>query len=328
VKELERELQAFEELGGEIRVFIDKDFRPGRGLDPMAPLSESLQSEIAHSAILTVLMTPKYLASQWCRQELDWWIASQAEHKLGHEGRIAVARVWPTGTQGWPEGLVDRDGHELLGQFFYGREKSEVRPQPYSWPMVTSETVGDFRDALLDFVGNIRVRLIKIKAELGERKRVEEEKQRLNANSGQIIYLHGRATQHRQWDRVNRELEDAGYTVLPLAPESVESDPERIQTTRTLRIETMSGCEAVLLLGTEDVRALSADLVVVGRLDRHQALARSNRLLPCGVADIVGACKQSPQWSRKAANLGVAWFDASQPPWTPKIRDWLREAAQ
>jgi hypothetical protein len=327
VRELERELQAFDDLGPHIRIFVDQGHRPGHHLDPMVPLTDGLLVEIAHSAILTILMTPTYLGSAWCRQELDWWLRSQGPHQLGHEGRIAVARVWPTGAEVWPQGLLDREGHELVGHFFYNRTTSAIRPQPYSWPMVTSKTVGAFRDALLDFVGNIRVRLLKVKGELEDRLRAEEDKRRLAAHSGQVIYLHGRESQSKQWDRVNRDLEDEGYIVLPLVPEPLESDPRRMRAAQQNRIDTMSGCEALMLLGTEDMGALSADLVVIGRLDRHQAVARSNRILPCGVADTVGALKHAPQWSRKAAHLGIDWFDASKTGWTPQIRDWLQAAA-
>ena len=328
VVELERELKAFDELGAEVRIFIDQHYRPGRGIDPMSPLNDTLQQEIGDAAILAVLMSPKYLSSAWCRQEREWWLRSQAQYKIGHEGRIAVARIWPTDGQGWPSGLVDSEGNELVGHFFYDRRKSDVRPQPFSWPMVTSVTVGDFRDALLSFVGNVRARLLKIKTDLDERSRLELEKKTLRADGGQVIYLHGRPAQHESWDKVGRDLEEQGYTVLPLAPETLESDPSRIREVQQLRIETMSGCEAVMLLGTDDARALSADLVVIGRLDRHQAVARSNRILPCAVADTAGVFKQSPQWSRKAANLGIDWFDASQADWIPQVRDWLHRAAQ
>jgi hypothetical protein len=115
--------------------------------------------------------------------------------------------------------------------------------------------------------------------------------------------------------------------VFPLQPEHVQSDPRKIGETQNERIATMSGCDAVLLLGSNDVPALTADLIVIGRLDRHQAIARSSRSLPCGVIDTVGVVRHKPDWSRKARNLGVDWFDASVPSWTPQIRAWLRGAA-
>lgn len=326
VRELERELKAFPDIGGHISLFRDEDHRPGHGIDPMAPMSDTLQQEVAASAILAILMTPQYLGSKWCRQELEWWTEAQKVHGLAHEDRIAVARVWPTETA-WPAGLIDRDGNPYIGQHFYERAKAEIRPQPFSWPNVTNETMGPFREALLDFVGHLRVRLREIRKELESREARESERQRLAARAGQVLYLHGRNVHAPAWDRVHRELEDGGYTVFPLQPEEVASDPRRIRETQMERIARMSACDAVLLLGTDDEPALQTDLVVVGRLDRHEAIARSNRSLPCGVIDTAGVVRQQPVWSRKAKSIGVDWFDASSSPWTPLLQTWLEGAA-
>jgi hypothetical protein len=127
---------------------------------------------------------------------------------------------------------------------------------------------------------------------------------------------------------VYRELENNHYTVFPIKPEEVGRDPKKIQELRGTRIDIMSGCDAVLLLGTQDTNALMADLGVVGRLDRQEAIARYNRPLPCGVVDISGLVYQEPDLPRKAKNLGVDWFDASVPPWTPKIQMWLHGAVE
>jgi hypothetical protein len=327
VRELELELRAFFDLGAEIKIFLDQNQRPGQGVDPMAPLTAGLKSEVAASAILAVLMTPQYVGSHWCKQEREWWVEAQRDFGLPHHKRIAVARVWSTGETPWPEHLVDSDGHQYLGHTFFDASNADVRPQPYSWPNVDENTMGPFRDALLDFVGRIRVRLLELKRELDQRREREAERVRLAAADGQVIYLHGRNAHAPVWERVHRELEDDGYTVFPLQPEQVEIDPRKIRETQHERVATMSGCDAVLLLGTDDVPALTADLMVIGRLDRHQAIARSSRSLPCAVVDTVGVVRQKPDWSRKARNLGVNWFDASIPPWTPQIRAWLNGAA-
>jgi hypothetical protein len=327
VEELKRELQTFPELGAQLSVFLDEGYRPGQNIDPMAPLSDTLRTEVAGAAILAILMTPHYLGSQWCQQELAWWIEAQRANKLAHDDRIAIARVWPTGSAGWPADLVDRAGNPYVGHHFFDRARSETRPQPFSWPHVTSATGDPFRNALLDFVGAIQLRLREIRKQLELRKAEETALQRLSIHAGQVLYLHGRTAHAPIWERVHQELEDDGYTVFPMEPEQVENDPRKIRETQKERISTMSGCDAVLLLGTEDVRALQADLMVIGRLDRHQAVAQSNRLLPCGVVDTVGVVRERPDWSRKAKGLGVDWIDASVSPWTPQVKAWLNGAA-
>jgi TIR domain len=322
-KQLERELQAYPEMGSHIRVFLDSNHRPSQGIDPLAPISDKLEQEIAHAAILSILMSPQYLGSNWCRLEREWWIEAQSKQSIDYRNRVAIARVWPTDPKSWPEELADR-----LGCYFFDREREDVRPQPFSWPRLNSETMGDFRDALLDYVGDVRQRLREIRLEIELRKAQEEDRQRRSARAGQVLYLHGRETDSTVWERVQRELDDNGYVVFPVRPEHVESDPKRIRAVQNERVAIMSGCDAVLVLGTEDISALTADIMVIGRLDRSLAVARSDRLLPCGVVDTVGVARDEPALSRKAKNLDVDWFDASIPPWTPQIQTWLHGACR
>jgi hypothetical protein len=325
-RELELELRAFPDLGRHINVFLDQSYRPEQGLDPMAPLSDNLKREVSTSAVLALLMSPQYLGSPWCSQEREWWIESQRAHSISHKGRMAVARIWPTNDAPWPATLVDDEGHQQMGRLFYEPAKADIRPQPFSWPSVDSSTGPPFRDALLDFVGRIRIRLIEIKQALDALHVREAERQRLEAPEGQVLYLYGRDTHARHWDRVNEELEADGYIVFPNRPEPVESDPKRIRELQAERIRTMSGSDAILVVGTEDINALTADLAVIGRLDRHQAVAQSNRSLPCGVVDTAGVLQQFAKLPLKAKALGVDWFDASIPPWTAILRSWLKTA--
>ena len=79
----------------------------------------------------------------------------------------------------------------------------------------------------------------------------------------------------------------------------------------------------VILLGTDDTRALDADLVVVGRNDRHEARAYSDRLLPCAVVDKAGLSKMKPRILDNARGLGIHWINADARVWTPEIQPWL-----
>src|SRR5262249_23293733 len=193
---------------------------------------------------------------------------------------------------------------------------------------VNHATTGPLRDALLDFVGAILTRLRQIARQLEERGKHKADLARRSAPGGQVLYLHGRNTHSRQWERVNRDLEDEGYTIFPMEPERIDSDPKKNLANQNERIATMSACDGLLLVGTDDVPALVADLVTIGRQDRYHAVARSNKKLPCGVVDTSGIGRQNPAWSRKAKNLGVDWFDASMSPWTPQIKSWFHRALE
>ena len=55
--------------------------------------------------LLTILMTPHYLRSAWCRREREWWCAKHHPDKLGAGTRIFMCRVRPTGNEPWPPEL-------------------------------------------------------------------------------------------------------------------------------------------------------------------------------------------------------------------------------
>jgi hypothetical protein len=102
------------------------------------------------------------------------------------------------------------------------------------------------------------------------------------------------------------------------------SDAKQQQRIREQRVELMSSCDALLLLGTEDGYALDADLVTVGKHDRQSARARSNRLLPCGVLNTVGNVIATEVRKRTARNLQTDWLDATQAAWPAGVVQWLQ----
>jgi hypothetical protein len=97
----------------------------------------------------------------------------------------------------------------------------------------------------------------------------------------------------------------------------------RLQAVRERRVETLSGCDALLLLGTDDGRALDADLVVVGKHDRQSARARSHRLLPCGLLDTAGAAIATSVRRATARIVQADWIDGTDEGWPVAVRDWL-----
>jgi len=121
------------------------------------------------------------------------------------------------------------------------------------------------------------------------------------------------------------ELTSSGFVVVPGEPDPVEHDAQKLHAIRERRVEALSACDALLLLGTDDARALDADLVVVGKHDRQSARARSNHLLPCGLLDTVGAPIATSVRKATARIVQADWIDGTQTPWTPAIQKWLGE---
>ena len=324
VRELEAELRQHPKFG-RLGIFLDQDQRPEQGLDPTRPLTQQLRDEIGTAGVLTILMSPHYLLSKWCGDERDWWVQCQAQRGLAPDGRITIARIWPT-EDPWPTPFVDERREPLVGFTFYDLARAAVRPQPYGWPDPT-DAKGPFRDALLDMVGVIWKRLESLKAELDDRERRKDEAARLAAADGQVIYLHARAEHAEAWERAAGVLEQKGFVVWPGEPDPVEQDPRRAREIAERRVETLSGCDGLLLLGTDDGRALDADLIVVGRQDRHAARARSERLLPCAVLDTAGPVLPIQRRRTMAHRLGIDWIETAHDVWPVEVHSWLIEAS-
>jgi hypothetical protein len=88
-------------------------------IDPTIHLSDELRAKVTQSGILMVVMSPRYLGSAWCKDELEWF-RRQVEDRRRDQGRVFVVRAWPTAESSWPEFLRDERGHALVGFWFDG----------------------------------------------------------------------------------------------------------------------------------------------------------------------------------------------------------------
>lgn len=324
VRELEAELRTHPKFSN-LSIFLDQHQHREQALDPMSPLTQQLRDEIGKTGMLLVLMGPHYLHSGWCGDERDWWLSAQNDLGLDHQGRMAVVRIWPT-DEPWPDAFCDERGNPLVGFEFHDPSLGEFRPQPFGWPDPSGNN-GPFRDRLLDLVGSIWQKLLAFQQRIEMQCQADAEVRRLTADQGQVVYLHGRRTQMAAWDQARERLEDSNFIVMPTEPDPVERDPASVRAMTDQRIETLSGCDGLLLLATEDGRALDADLVVVGRQDCNSARARSARRLPCAVLDTMGPVERLIRSRSTAERLGIDWIDTRSDIWTPKVSSWLGDAA-
>jgi TIR domain len=324
-QELEGELRADPKFRRTLRVFLDRDHRPGRGVDPMAPLTEQLQRQISTSAVLVVLMSPDYLSSRWCADERDWWFKSQAAHGVPADERVAVVRIWPT-EDPWPAVLRDSRGEPLPGFPFHA--ESDGPPRPLGWAELPGPFGTDFRKAVLGIAGRLYPKLDAMQTRLAEIERAKTDATKLTQEGGQSLYLHGRADRAESWERAALQLTESGFAVVPGEPDPVEPDVKKLQAIRERRVEALSDCDALLLVATDDTRALDNDLVVVGKHDRQSARARSNHLLPCGVLNTVGNALTTKVRIATARIVQADWIDGTSGAWTPAVRQWLNEKGQ
>ncbi len=322
VREFDRELRSDRRFRDTLRVFLDADHRPGRGVDPLDPLTPQLAREVGASALLLVLMSPDYLASPWCRREREAWLQQQQVFGLPADGRIAVLRIWPT-SEAWPPALCDAQGVPLVGFAFHDDSAGVARP--LGWADDHQAFGRDFKRALLGVVGQLGARLDELKERAALLQRAASDVARLQGEGQKSLYLHGRSEQRQAWEQAAITLADRGYAVLPGEPDPPAHSPQQVLELRQQRVEAMAGCDALLLLGTPDGRTLDADLLAVARHDRQSARARSQRLLPCGVLDTVGPAIATPVRRATARNLQADWLDGTREPWTPAVQQWLAD---
>ncbi|WP_224791323.1 toll/interleukin-1 receptor domain-containing protein [Pseudomonas fluorescens] len=322
VEALERELRLEKQLYKELRIFLDKDERLGHGVDPMSPLTDQLREHINESALLVILMSDQYLESAWCTEERNWWCQHQEKLGFAINERIAVVKIWPT-TAAWPPPLSDSRGEHLVGFEFHTSISGSVRP--LGWTDEPFSSNPTFRKALLGIVAQLIAKLSALKVRLEERGRTVAAIDHLHQPGGQTLYLHGRADQAQAWEKAGLALADKGFCVLPGSPDEVEDNPQKIQETRERRVEILSDCDALLLLGTANDRALDADLVVIGKHDRQSARSRSSRPLPCALLNTVGTAIITPMRQASARHVQADWIDGTKDNWTSQIPQWLQD---
>ena len=306
----------------DVAVFIDANRDVEHGLDPALPLTQEVRKGVQSSALLTILMSPQYVGSAWCRDERGWWI--EASKQSGEFwSRTFIARIWPLDNDAvdWPTELRDERGIPPLG-YLYHSHPGGVRP--FNWNGTTHEN-NEYTKALLNFVTALSRRLLDMKAKLDERKRMQEEALRLGADEGQVLYLYAREAHRGPWREVYDVLNNVGFIVTPAQPEPVTDTPDKMRQASQQRLTHLVECDALLLLGTDDGIALDGDMLSVGRQTRNVGRARSGKLLPCAVLDRSGGSAGTDQRVSAARKLNIHWIDGSAADWPQRVRIWLQE---
>ena len=282
------------------------------------PICPSIsKARVQDAALLTILMTQHYLRSEWCRKEREWWCAKHHPDTLGAGNRIFVCRVRPTGqSRGRPNCL------RRWATTCYDQNKEPDKARPFTWRGYTRDR-DDYIDLLVELSGDVMQRLRAIRTALEERRKHDAAAARLAFRRSQVIYLHARETHAEAWHHAGNVLIDKGFVVLPPEPDPIAREPKAIREIAERRVAIMSGCDGLLLLGTEDGRALDADLVVVGRQDRNAARAITDRPLPCGVLDTAGAVIGTARRRAMARALRIDWIDAGRDLWPGELKGWL-----
>jgi hypothetical protein len=300
----------------DVSVFLDEGERSDENVDRTEQLTCLLRQRVSKSALFTLLMTPHYLKSKWCRQELDWWGEKHHPDTLGAGSRIYLCRVRHSDSAAWPEQLKD-----VVGYFCYDRDKPADKARPFTWKD-TRHDHDDYVNLLTDVSGEMMQRLRALKGILDEQRRQDEQARKYAEPNGLTLFLHGRESAKDAWERACDALQEAGFYVAPGGPVPIADDgglhPEHHR--------QLKNSDGLLLLGAEDGPAIDTDIIVIGRNYRREAIAKGSSL-PGAVVNIAGPELRTERRLRNAQNLGLGWIDATIGGLPAQVRSWLVEAS-
>jgi MTH538 TIR-like domain (DUF1863) len=316
-----------------LKMFIDAAGEAGSRIDPALPLTEQLESQVQTAALLLVLMSPDYQASRWCADERAWWLAKQkelAQQGLPAAGRLELVHIWPVAAEDWPDGrwpaeLADSRGHPLVGHVLHDAAPVGARPLGWTQWRAAEGFDPDVRGRILDIARDLISRLRAARDEAGRFQKARVDQQRLALEVGQQLYLHARPDGAAEWDRTALALSDGGFSVLPTALPPASTDPNERQAQRAERVEAMSGCDGLIVLGTGP--GIDLDLAPVGKFDRQSARAQGQRRLPWALLNLVGETFATPLRQANARIMQAAWLDAADGHIVPRVQSWLHSQA-
>ncbi|MEA2759544.1 MAG: hypothetical protein QOH65_2157 [Methylobacteriaceae bacterium] len=282
-------------------------------IDPTAHLTEGLRAKVGASGVLIIIMSKRYLASSWCRDELDWF-RSQIVERSGDLGRVFIIRAQPTDAKDWPDFLRDERGHEMPGFCFHDRNDGF----PLGWPELKQQN-----EDVVKELGRLQTALTRRLRELRDRaeKRTKAEEVArallLPRIGPRRIYLHSGSDAEPERVNISHALEQDG--IVPLTAHiNGGGGLAGWQRDSKARMEAAKRCEALALLRADDDDRFVGDLIDIG-VDECDRIANARGApFPCAILDKTGT-----NLPIDVSPFRIERFDVTQENWRGRFRDWL-----
>jgi hypothetical protein len=310
IRRLETDIRLVDTEFDGLRIWRDEH------IDPTMHVTDELRAKVSDSGILIIVMSPRYLASAWCKDELEWF-KLQVEDRARDVGRVFVIRALPTEATRWPEFLRDSRGHALPGFEFHDRQDA----MPYRWRGADTH-----RDAYVRELGRLQGammrRLRELRANAERRIKTQVPAATAPSSGPRRIYLHARPEYASVCDEVKRALSQEG-----IAPLSAIADPGRDISDWTresrARIETAKRCDALALVRGDGDERFIGDLLEIGVDERERIQTARGAPLPCAVLDRSGQTLPID-----VSGYGIERFDLGREDWRGKFHGWLNQARE
>jgi hypothetical protein len=307
VRELKAEIQSVDTEFDSLDVWCDEH------LDPTAHLTPELRDIVKSSGILMIAMSPRYLSSTWCKDELDWF-REQIKDRSRDQGRVFIIRVLPTDESKWPDFLCDERGKPPVGFRFYDPQSN----MPYGWRDVR-EQAEEYPRQLWTLQTSLTKRLRELRSRLQSRAAALTVP--AAEGMGRRIYLHARPEYARLRDEVRSQLVEDGMTPLSRVEGSGTGLDDWVRESKA-RIEAAKRCQALALVRAEGDEAFVGDLLDIGIDERERIRAARGAPLPCAVLD-----RSGESLPIDISPFGIRRFDLSSQNWRGEFRAWV-DAAQ
>jgi hypothetical protein len=308
IRRLETDIRAVDTEFDDLHIWRDEE------IDPTIHLTDELRAKVTTSGILMIVMSPRYLASVWCQDELQWF-KQQVEGRSRDQGRVFVVRALPTKEATWPEFLRDTRGFALPGFQFHDKQDS----MPYGW-----RGAGTNRDAYVQELWRLQTALVRrlreLRANMQHRAKMEKAVDPASPSAARRIYLHARPEYAAVYDEVKRILSKDGITPLSAVADPGRDIADWTRESRA-RIETAKRCDALALVRGDGDERFIGDLLEIGVDERERIQSARGASLPCAVLDHSGRMLPID-----VSDYGIERFDLTDNDWRGKFHGWLDQA--
>jgi hypothetical protein len=306
IERLEADVRAVDIEFDELLVWLDAK------IDPTIHITDEIREKVKNSGILMIVMSPRYLASAWCHDELEWF-RQQVQDRSRDQGRVFVVRAVSTDEKAWPDFLRDNRGYALPGFQFHDKLDS----MPYGWR--GSDTN---HEAYVQELWRLRTALTRRLRELRESaarraKHSEQIVRRDRAHDARRIYLHARPEYSSAFDEIKRMLSQDGLAPLTIAAGMGQDMMDWARESRA-RIEAVKRCHALALVREDDDDRFIGDLLDIAVDERERIQAARGVPLPCAVLDRSGQSLPIDVSSR-----GIERFDLTNQNWRGNFVSWF-----
>jgi hypothetical protein len=306
IRRLETDIRAVDIEFDNLHIWRDEQ------IDPTIQLSDEIRAKVGFSGILLIFMSPRYLGSSWCKDELEWF-RQQVQNRERDQGRVFVVRVLRTEENRWPEFLRDTRGHPLPGFQFHDKQDS----MPFGWRGSSENREAYVRELWrLQTALTRRLRELRANAE----RRLKPEATRIIGSGGQRrVYLHARPEDALVYDEVKQILMLDGISPLTTMADPGRDLADWMRESRA-RIETAKRCDALALVRADGDERFIGDLLEIGVDERERIQTARGVPLPCAVLDRSGQALPID-----VSSYGIERFDVASEDWRGKFQDWLKQ---